>query len=589
MTRSLDDARDTLRRYFGYDDFRPGQAEAVAAPLAGRDALILMPTGGGKSLCYQVPALTLPDLTLVISPLISLMKDQVDALHRAGAAAAFVNSTLPPAEVTATLDAAAEGRLKMLYIAPERLATRAFRERLERMRISLLAVDEAHCVSQWGYEFRPSYLRIGALRELVDCPVIALTATATPEVRVDVARQLRLRDPVVITGGFDRPNLAWAVLRAETNAAKDAALLRLLRACDEGVRIIYANTRKSVDLVTDMLNRRGIGAVAYHAGMKDRERQRLQDDFMEGRIGTVVATNAFGMGVDKPDVRLVVHVAMPASLEAYYQEAGRAGRDRAEAMCVLLHAYRDRFTHEFFMKQTHPERRLVEAVHRRLRDLAGGDGGRVARGVLLQRTPELTGDAQLESVLRVLGNAGLVEAGDSDAEPRVRLIASRDRLRRDLAGDDPARRVLNFLHQRFREGLRRGVVVEADVARELQRGDPGWQQTLQRLADGCYLEWMPPFHDRYVVLREGRQAPDWSFLDRRRKADLVRLLAMQRFAFTRSCRRGFMLRYFGDPAAMRRCGACDNCRRSRLPFRRPAAPQGPAGFLHRFWPAIEER
>jgi ATP-dependent DNA helicase RecQ len=290
-------ARAALARVFGYPDFRGRQAEAVAAVLHGRDLLVLMPTGGGKSLCFQVPALLLPGLTLVISPLISLMKDQVDGLVQARARA---------------------GELRLLYVAPERMDSSAFQSLLGELKISLLAVDEAHCISQWGHEFRPAYRRLGRLRAQLQCPCVALTATATPPVRGDIMAQLGLREPLVLAGGFDRPNLSWHVLPAPTAAWKDRALVALLKRQREGAIVVYAGTRRVVDTLADYCNGCGIPAAAYHAGMPPPERLRLQDAFMGNHVRVIFATTAFGMGVDKPDVRLVVHYTLSSSLEGYY-------------------------------------------------------------------------------------------------------------------------------------------------------------------------------------------------------------------------------------------------------------------------------
>src|SRR5690606_27802334 len=300
-------------------------------------------------------------VTIVISPLISLMKDQVDTLEQAGLPATFINSSLTGSEMAARLDAVERGEVKLVYVAPERFESAAFAERARNLNISLLAVDEAHCVSQWGHDFRPSYLRIGEVRGMLgDPPIAALTATATAEVRTDIEKQLRLRDPQVFVTGFDRRNLTWRVMRAKNDSEKDRLLLGLLRGKHGGLAyslentpgsaIVYASTRKNVDALTALLTGVGIGAVGYHAGLRDLERKRIQDAFMAGEARVVVATNAFGMGIDKPDVRLVVHYNMPGTLEAYYQEGGRAGRDGNQSDCVLLHAYPDRFTHEFFIE-----------------------------------------------------------------------------------------------------------------------------------------------------------------------------------------------------------------------------------------------
>ncbi|MEX2325830.1 MAG: ATP-dependent DNA helicase RecQ, partial [Gemmatimonadaceae bacterium] len=320
-------ATDVLRDMFGYTEFRAGQLAAVESVLAGRDTLVVLPTGGGKSLAYQVPAMVLPGLTVVVSPLISLMKDQVDVLTQKGVGAAFLNSTLSLNDSLDRLARATTGDIKLLYVAPERLESERLVERLRSIGVSLLAVDEAHCVSQWGHDFRPSYLRLRAMREgLGSPPCIALTATATPHVRSDIITHLGLREPEVVITGFDRTNLSYAVQAVRRDKEKDQLLVHALLE-NRGTTVVYAPTRKAVDRITGILTRADIGAAAYHAGLAVDRRRKVQDDFMSGKVRVIVATNAFGMGIDKPDVRLVIHYAMPGTLEAYYQEAGRAGRD----------------------------------------------------------------------------------------------------------------------------------------------------------------------------------------------------------------------------------------------------------------------
>ncbi|HEX8942070.1 MAG TPA: ATP-dependent DNA helicase RecQ, partial [Gemmatimonadaceae bacterium] len=324
---TIEDARAALKEHFGYPAFRPGQEAAVESVLAGRDTLVVLPTGGGKSLCYQVPALMLPKLTVVISPLISLMKDQVDALAARGLPATFVNSTLTSSQISDRLARAIRGDVKLLYVAPERFDFGSTAERLRDAGVSLLAVDEAHCISEWGHDFRPSYLRIASVRErLGSPPTVALTATATPHVRTDIVSQLKLDSPITIITGFDRKNLSYHVLPTRADVDKDDALVHLLRTSD-GLAVVYASTRKAVERITALLERARIPAAAYHAGLDDARRHEVQDAFMTEKVRAIVATNAFGMGIDKANVRLVIHYAMPGTLEAYYQEAGRAGRD----------------------------------------------------------------------------------------------------------------------------------------------------------------------------------------------------------------------------------------------------------------------
>jgi ATP-dependent DNA helicase RecQ len=563
----LEAARAALRQYWGYADFRPGQDQAIRNVLGGGDSLTIMPTGGGKSLCYQVPAMLLPGVTLVVSPLISLMKDQVDALDAAGVPATFINSTLPQGEMQARLEGAQRGTYRLVYVAPERFDAEGFRRRLASIPVSLLAVDEAHCVSEWGHDFRPSYLRLREVRALLgDPPVAALTATATPEVREDIVRQLRLRDPAVLVTGFDRRNLHWHVMHAKNDSERDRLLLRLLKG-REGSAIVYASTRKNVDAITALLNGMGTRAVGYHAGLPDRDRKRIQDEFMSGQVRTVVATNAFGMGIDKGDVRVVVHYNMPGNLEAYYQEAGRAGRDGGESDCVLLHAHRDKFTHEYFINSAYPPRRAVEGMMRALRQGASHDGlFSLPIGELARVVDGVKDERQAASAVRVLEQFGLVRQtyGNGPQPVRVRLLARPERISRELA-DFPAE--LRFLRGLWRgaggEALYRGVELDWR-ALDGAAGERGAARALlEALGDGGFVEWRVLAGEGVWVLDRdtpvNRLEIDWRALDERRRREDGKLRSMQQYAYTDGCRRGFVLRYFGDPAAMRECGACDNC------------------------------
>ena len=364
--REIADVQEALRTYFGFDALRPGQDEVVQAILSGRDAMGIMPTGGGKSLCYQLPALCRPGLTVVVSPLIALMKDQVDALQARGIPAAAVNSSLGAEEYRQVMQALRYGELKVLYVAPERFAQEGFMNLLRGMQIALLAVDEAHCLSQWGHDFRPDYLRLGRVREALGYPqTVALTATATAHVREDILGTLQLREPAVIISGFARDNLDFAITHCEGRKAKFERIHKLVARWKTG--IVYCSTRKNVMLVFEELASQHVNAVAYHAGMTDEEREFSQDAFVSGRADVVVATNAFGMGIDRSDVRFVAHFEIPGSVEAYYQEAGRAGRDGEPAACELLFNHADLKTQEFFFEGSNPPISLIRALYSFLR------------------------------------------------------------------------------------------------------------------------------------------------------------------------------------------------------------------------------
>ena len=343
------DKQTILHDVFGYDTFRDGQEQLIDAILAGQDVFGIMPTGGGKSLCYQIPAMLLPGITFVISPLIALMQDQVTALKEAGIPAAYVNSSLSSEQLWKVFANIRAERYKIVYVAPERLETENFLHLASSLCIDLLAVDEAHCISQWGQDFRPSYLKIlQFIQNLNRRPVVAaFTATATEAVQKDVVRILELQNPLCVVTGFDRPNLRWEVLRP---AKKLPALLRLLREREGQSGIVYCATRKNVEKVCDALRAEGFSATRYHAGLDEAERRRNQEDFVYDRNTVMVATNAFGMGIDKSNVRFVIHYNMPKSLEAYYQEAGRAGRDGEAADCVLLYSAGDVSTARFLIE-----------------------------------------------------------------------------------------------------------------------------------------------------------------------------------------------------------------------------------------------
>jgi ATP-dependent DNA helicase RecQ len=408
------DPRAALQRHFGFDDFRPGQEEAVVAALAGRDVLVVMPTGAGKSLCYQLPALMRSDLTLVVSPLVSLMADQVTALERiAPGRVALVNSQQDGWANREAIARARAGELRLLYVAPERFAAPGFVAEIEHADLGLFVVDEAHCVSQWGHDFRPDYFRLAdAARYLGAGALIASTATATPRVAGDIVQRLGLRSPVRVATGFDRPNLAFAVVPCRTARDKRRRLLAALGEPDALPAIVYAGTRAGCEELAGVVARElGEPALAYHAGLGREARAHAQRAFMDGDVRVVVATNAFGMGIDKADVRTVCHETVPQSVEAYYQEAGRAGRDGAPARCLLFAERRDKGLHVFFIERAAIDEGSIAAVAERLQ-WAGIDG---RYDVALSELAPVAGgeDERVRAIVGHLARAGVVQPAPS--------------------------------------------------------------------------------------------------------------------------------------------------------------------------------
>lgn len=428
----IHDAREALQRFFGFRNFLDGQEEVMSRVLAGQDVMVIMPTGGGKSLCYQLPAMVMEGVTVVVSPLIALMKDQVDALTAKGIPATVINSTLTPAQQGERIEAMRHGDYRLVYVAPERFGSRRFVEALQSVEIALFAVDEAHCLSQWGHDFRPDYLRLAqALTRIGKPQVIALTATATPEVRADILKHLALRDPFVSVRGFERPNLSLNITLAKKADAKYERLRDVIARHRTG--IVYCATRKRVEAVGAELREQSVRVVEYHGGLDDKDRENAQNKFLSGKCDVAVATNAFGMGIDRPDVRFVVHFDVPGSIEAYYQEAGRAGRDGEPAWCELLFNFADTKTQEFFIEGSNPGFEVIRDVYQALLNWADNAHEVHASIEDIADQAQVKNSMAVGAALSHLGRAGYIERFDI---PGRRIRGTRllrpDTLARDL-------------------------------------------------------------------------------------------------------------------------------------------------------------
>lgn len=564
--------KEILKQYWGYDDFRGIQKEIIESIGSGHDTLGLMPTGGGKSITFQVPALAQPGLCLVITPLIALMKDQVRNLRDRGIKALAVYSGMTREEIIVALENCIFGDYKFLYISPERLNTEIFRSKLRSMKVSMITVDESHCISQWGYDFRPAYLKIAEIRELLpDIPVLALTATATPEVVTDIQARLSFKkDSQVFRMSFERKNLAYIVRSTEN---KQEELLHILNSVP-GCAIVYTRNRKRTREIAELLIKNSITATFYHAGLNNDVKDQRQKSWLTGESRVMVATNAFGMGIDKPDVRTVVHYDLPSSLEEYYQEAGRAGRDGRESFAVVITSPRDKATLSRRLSESFPDKEFIRHIY----ELAGNFlGVAVGEGYgtlyefnfdLFCRTYSLP-PAPARSALTLLSRAGYFEYIDeTTSRSRLMVIMRKDQLY-DLELTPDAEEVFQCVLRNY-TGLFADYVYisELVIARSTCLSSERVYQALLYLGRIHAVHYVPRRTTPYIYYSTSRELPKHVIMplevyERQRERMALRLEAMKSFAFnTSECRVRGMLRYFGESDAQD-CGKCDVCRSRR--------------------------
>ena len=559
---------DTLKKYWQYDSFRPMQREAIELVLSGRDTLVLMPTGGGKSIIYQLPTLASEGLCIVVTPLIALMKDQVDALRRRGIPAVAVHSGLSSRQIDIALDNCVYGDVKFLYVAPERLSSEMFRLRVDRMNVSLLAVDEAHCISQWGYDFRPSYLRIKELRRLLpDTPILALTASATPQVAKDIMEQLEFTEPNVLQSSFLRPNLSYSVRQTDD---KEGQLMRIINNVP-GCGIVYVRMRNTAERVANHLIEQGESASFYHGGLPTTERSMRQDEWVSGKTRIMVATNAFGMGIDKRDVRFVVHYTMSDSLESYYQEAGRAGRDGERSYAVILMSSDDNNRILDIFEKEFPDIQLIQSVYHELCSYLGvaiGDGKEASFVFNIYdfcrhiKQPIATVH-NIIKLLQLNGYMTLVE--DCEHPARMMFMVTRDELysikMQSEKEEDILRTILRLYTGIFNEFR---PIDEMEIASTSKHSFEDVHDFLKRMWRANVIRYIPTNHDPLIFLDEERLPAKDVYIapatySRRKSLMLERFNRLLHYANEeQECRSRIIEEYFCDKMS-EPCGICDNC------------------------------
>lgn len=565
------DVQDILKKYWGYDEFRPLQKEIIQSVLSGKDTLAILPTGGGKSICFQVPALTQKGICIVISPLIALMKDQVENLKKRNIPALLIHSGMKRIDVVQTLKNATHDYFKLLYVSPERLETSLFNEYLPGLNVNLIAVDEAHCISQWGYDFRPAYLRIAELRkELPGVPVLALTASATPEVQRDIIEKLQFRTSCTFQQSFERKNLSYSVFKVDSKLAKLVDIVSKV----QGTAIVYCKSRKRTSEIMNLLQMHGISSANYHAGLKQEERNQRQKDWVENKVRVIVCTNAFGMGIDKPDVRLVVHIDVPDCLENYYQEAGRAGRDGKRSYAVLLYDEKDIEELNGLHAIRFPTLEQIKTVYNALINFLQMPAFTGEYKSFNFRFDEFIRNFKLNSnealyALKALESDGWLEFNEKNFTPSTLVFTTSKRELAEFEKHYPQHEPLLTALLRSYEGIFDfpAFISENLLVRLLKKDEIDIKCQLQIITSFNIISYTPKNEEPQIVFRKNRVLVqdlilNTTLYNKRKESFIRRAATIIAYARENNCRSRFINHYFGDSEA-KDCGICDNCLRKK--------------------------